>query len=314
MKKRNMVTQKPIMKTKTVVFLIVILIIAAILGIYKFDRDYQKEQENPPVLYAYDEKGNKVELLPIEYSWEYKGETKTYKDDDWLNRDYSNVETVYLDSKLRDTGKYLQTEKKYKINSVYQERYKWNGTQYQNVGGGTAGPEYDDNTKINGDAMSSESGSFLIKYYVQYKKQGYVTYIQKVTILDTNSMKASAEYMNINLENIERINELVGKLEIKELLKSVKVENNNLVIEYEYYPIEDILISNNAILFACIDNLENIVYTATNKKTFYTEKVENQYQTIYDENRENFTINKNDFVNYTGIDISDLQEYIRKEV
>ena len=140
------------------------------------------------------------------------------------------------------------------------------------------------------------------------------TYIQKVTILDTNSMKASSEYMNISLENIERINELVGKLEIKELLKSVKVENNNLVIEYEYYPIEDILISNNAILFACIDNLENIVYTATNKKTFYTEKVENQYQTIYDENRENFTINKNDFVNYTGIDISDLKEYIRKEV
>ena len=43
--------------------------------------------------------------------------TKTYKDDEWLNRDYSNVETVYLDSKLRDTGKYLQTEKKYKINS-----------------------------------------------------------------------------------------------------------------------------------------------------------------------------------------------------
>ena len=119
MKKRNMVTQKPIMKTKTVVFLIVILIIAAILGIYKFDRDYQKEQENPPILYAYDEKGNKIELLPIEYSWEYKGETKTYKDDEWLNRDYSNVETVYLDSKLRDTGKYLKKKKKYKINSVY---------------------------------------------------------------------------------------------------------------------------------------------------------------------------------------------------
>lgn len=314
MKKRNMVTKKPIMKTKTVIFLIVILIIAAILGIYKFKRDFQIKQENPPKLYFYGENGKKIELLPIEYSWEYKEETKTYKDEDFLNRDYSDMETVYLDSALGETGAYLQTEEKYKIDSVYDERYKWNGTQYQNVGGGTAGPEYNDNTKIDADANSSDEGKFIIKYYVQYKKQGYVTYVQKVTMLDTNSMKASAEYINTSLENIEEINELVGKLEFKELLKSVKVENSNLVIEYEYYPLEDILVSNNAILFACIDGLENIVYTATNKKTFYREKVENQYQTIYDENRENFTINKNSFESYTGINIVDLQKYIRKEV
>ena len=53
------------MKTKSVVILIVILLIAAILGFYKFNKEYQKEQENIPTLYAYDINGSKIELLPI---------------------------------------------------------------------------------------------------------------------------------------------------------------------------------------------------------------------------------------------------------
>lgn len=309
MKKRNMVTKKPIMKTKTVIFLIVILIIAAILGIYKFKRDFQIEQENPPKLYFYGENGKKIELLPIEYSWEYKGETKTYKDEDFLNRDYSDMETVYLDSALGETGAYLQTEEKYKINSVYRNYYKFGG---MNVGGGTVGFKENDNTKIYADTSSSNAGSFLIRYDVNYKKQGYVSYVQKVTVLNRNNIKTASNYTNINLEEQEKITNLVKELEFKQILKSVKVENKNLVIEYEYYPVEGILTSNNAILFACINDLENIVYTATNKKTFYTEKVENQYQIVYDENRENFIVNKVDFENSTNISLNDLKKYIEE--
>lgn len=309
MKKRNMVTKKPIMKTKTVIFLIVILIIAAILGIYKFKRDFQIEQENPPKLYFYGENGKKIELLPIEYSWEYKGETKTYKDEDFLNRDYSDMETVYLDSALGETGAYLQTEEKYKINSVYRNYYKFGD---MNVGGGTVGFKENDNTKIYADTSSSNAGSFLIRYDVNYKKQGYVSYVQKVTVLNRNNIKTASNYTNINLEEQEKITNLVKELEFKQILKSVKVENKNLVIEYEYYPVEGILTSNNAILFACINDLENIVYTATNKKTFYTEKVENQYQIVYDENRENFIVNKVDFENSTNISLNDLKKYIEE--
>ena len=309
MKKRNMVTKKPIMKTKTVVFLIVILIIAAILGIYKFKRDFQLEQENPPKLYFYGENGEKVELLPVEYSWEYKGETKTYKDEDFLSRDYSDMETVYLDSALGETGAYLQTEEKYKIDSVYRNYYKFGG---MNVGSGTVGFKENDNTKIYADTSSSNAGSFLIRYDVNYKKQGYVSYVQKVTVLNRNNIKTASNYTNINLEEQEKITNLVKELEFKQILKSVKVENKNLVIEYEYYPVEGILTSNNAILFACINDLENIVYTATNKKTFYTEKVENQYQIVYDENRENFIVNKVDFENSTNISLNDLKKYIEE--
>ena len=309
MKKRNMVTKKPIMKTKTVIFLIVILIIAAILGIYKFKRDFQIEQENPPKLYFYGENGKKIELLPIEYSWEYKGETKTYKDEDFLNRDYSDMETVYLDSALGETGAYLQTEEKYKINSVYRNYYDFGS---KNVGGGTVGFKENDNTKIYADTSSSNAGSFLIRYDVNYKKQGYVSYVQKVTVLNRNNIKTASNYTNINLEEQEKITNLVKELEFKQILKSVKVENKNLVIEYEYYPVEGILTSNNAILFACINDLENIVYTATNKKTFYTEKVENQYQIVYDENRENFIVNKVDFENSTNISLNDLKKYIEE--
>ena len=96
MKKRNVVTQKPIMKTKTVVILIVILIISAILGIYKFCRDYQKEQENIPELYFYDAYGTETKLIPVEYSWDYKGNVSNYKDDNYLKKDYSEQIPAYI--------------------------------------------------------------------------------------------------------------------------------------------------------------------------------------------------------------------------
>lgn len=311
MKKRNMVTKKPIMKTKTVIFLIVILIIAAILGIYKFKRDFQIEQENPPKLYFYGENGKKIELLPIEYSWEYKGETKTYKDEDFLNRDYSDMETVYLDSALGETGAYLQTEEKYKINSVYREDYQWEGDKYQNFGGGTAGPNYDDNTKIDAGASSSSEGKVLIKYYVQYKKQGYVTYILKADVLDKQYLENKNEFLNTKLEEKYKIEELLKNLKYSQIFSSVNVENNNLIIEYEYFLNENSTLTNNAILFTCIDGIENIVYKAINSKTYYSDK---ETGTMKKESLDNITINKEEFIQKTGLELSKLQEYVEKEV
>lgn len=311
MKKRNMVTKKPIMKTKTVVFLIVILIIAAILGVYKFKRDFQLEQENPPKLYFYGENGKKVELLPVEYSWEYKGETKTYKDEDFLSRDYSDMETVYLDSALEETGAYLQTEEKYKIDSVYDERFKWNGTQYQNVGGGTAGPKYEDNTKIDANASSSMEGKFIIKYYVQYKKQGYVTYVIRADVLEKQYLKDKNEFLSTKLEEKDKIEELVKSLKYSQIFNSINVENNNLIIKYEYFLNENTTLTNNAILFTCIEGIENIVYKAVNPKTYY---YENGTGTMKKESLDNITVNKEEFIKETGFELTDLQEYMEKEV
>lgn len=270
MKKRNVVTQKPIMKTKTVVILIVILIISAILGIYKFCRDYQKEQENIPELYFYDAYGTETKLIPVEYSWEYKGNVSNYKDENYLKKDYSMQVPAYINCNL-EIGKekeYITSKEKYKINEIYREEYLYKNGEYQNVSGGTAITDFKDKSKIQAGASSSTEGDFLIKYYVQYKKQGYVTYIFKANKLNSNCISASKSFENLKLENKESIEKLVKQLRFNSLVKSVNVENNNLILEYEYY-INDDLITNNAILFSCINDLENIVYTATNKKTIY---------------------------------------------
>ena len=246
MKKRNVVTQKPIMKTKTVVILIVILIISAILGIYKFCRDYQKEQENIPELYFYDAYGTETKLIPVEYSWDYKGNVSNYKDDNYLKKDYSEQIPAYINCNL-EIGKekeYITSKEKYKINEIYREEYLYKNGEYQNVSGGTAITDFKDKSKIQAGASSSTEGDFLIKYYVQYKKQGYVTYVFRANKLNDNYFSASKGLENLKLENKENIEKLVKQLRYGSFLKSVNIENNNLIIEYEYY-INDDLITNN---------------------------------------------------------------------
>ena len=111
--KREISKKKYIMKTKSVVILTVILIISAILGAYKFNKEYLKEQENIPTMYAYDRNGNQIELLPIEYTWKYKGNKKEYKmSDEDIEEKFKKMQPVYIDTKINNSA-YVQTKEKY---------------------------------------------------------------------------------------------------------------------------------------------------------------------------------------------------------
>ena len=112
----------------------------------------------------------------------------------------------------------------------------------------------------------------------------------------------------MTLENKESIEKLVKQLRFNSLVKSVNVENNNLILEYEYF-INDDLITNNSILFSCIDDLENIVYTATNKKTIYYNEETNQ-----SEKRElgEKIVNRQSFQQKNNINFQYIKNFINK--
>ena len=99
-------------------------------------------------------------------------------------------------------------------------------------------------------------------------------------------------------------------MDLKEILNSVKVEGNKLILEYEFYPYSKNIVGyNNTILFTYIDGLENIIYTAKNKKTFDDQLPDGVHTVKYGE-KDSMVINKNDL----KIDINRLKEYIKSEV
>lgn len=292
------------MKTKSVVILIVILIISAILGVYKFNKGYQKEQENIPTMYAYDEKGNQIELLPIEYTWEYKGNKKEYKmSDEDIEEKFKKMQPVYIDTKINNSA-YVQTKEKYKIyasstNTKYEESsISTSGTTYQYSG-----------TKFE-ILNTSEPIAGRTEFYVTFLKQGSVKYLAKTFGVDFEKCKELKEYMDTSINDENRIKEMVSKMDLKEILDSVKVDGNNLILEYEFYPYSKKVVGyNNTILFTYIDGLENIIYTAKNKKTFDDQLPDGVHTVKYGE-KDSMVINKNDL----KIDINRLKEYIKSEV
>ena len=64
-------------KNKIKIAIGVIILIIIIGGVF-FTKGYQKQYENPPMLYIENEDGTKQAMLPISYEWEYKGQTKKY--------------------------------------------------------------------------------------------------------------------------------------------------------------------------------------------------------------------------------------------
>lgn len=292
------------MKTKSVVILVVILLIAAILGFYKFNKEYQKEQENIPTLYAYDINGSKIELLPVEYTWEYKGNKKEFKmADEAIDENFKNMQPVYLDIKNNNFA-YAQTKEKYKISAISST------TEYAEDSMTSSGTTYQySDTKFN-ILNASEPTVGKTEFYINFAKQGSVRYVAKTFGIDFSTCKELKEYMNTSITDENRIKEMVSKMDLKEILDSVKVDGNNLILEYEFYPYSKKVVGyNNTILFTYIDGLENIIYTAKNKKVRENKIIDNKY-TPNDYERENLTISKNDI----GLDINQIREYIKREV
>lgn len=286
--------KKNIIKTKTALVLGIIFIILIISAIYYFfDTKYQKEYENFPTLSIVMQDGSEVEMLPIEYEWTYNGNTRTYKlDEDFKSYDYPKEHTIYRSTNEKKIYN-IKSNVKYKSDSFSDNVYRVTNGIVQEVSGGNGSGDLSKSLKKGDMSLqpANSVGEYVESIKINYKNQGYVVYAIKSICFD-DEINEISNYQNLDLTNTEKIKELVGKLKYNEFFKDINIEGNTINLKYDYYINSDALYMSNMILFASIPNLDKIVYTAENKKTFY---YDNENKQEVDTEMENKTFLRSDY-------------------
>lgn len=272
------------------VILLVIVFMCIVMSY--IEKNYQKEYEEIPEMSMYY-KGKEIgKLLPLTYNWTYNGNTQkkvfeveTKKQGEFtINDPYKQYkeydfpeENTIIISNKRNTDYFKKLPERHKMVETLGVFYSLDveNTSY------SAGREMDDSkTYLKGMPLNPsyklEIGEYLYIDTITYLKQGTVDYCMKVIAYDEDEARIAKDYLNTALADTGKIEELAKKIKFNNLLNSIKVEGNNLILEYNWHIQKDSLKMNNLILFACIPELETITYAPTNKKTSFYNKETNE--------------------------------------
>lgn len=273
------VKEKPILAT----FLIAIIIGLVCLIIFVLNY-YQPQVELPPKLVLTNQKGEKTELLLTEYSWNYKGETKTFnsgiKDDKLLNYDFDTKNICFgsFDDIMYWSGVIIEFLPKYKNNGLIQTTYTYNTFSIE--------PSTNTNPIAVGNATAFKPTMQYGTNYVEItlnSEQGYATYIFKfVDIHNINVDKLNTDTMSATPEKIQ---EYLKTCSYSKYLNNVKVENDKVVIAYDYWINKEVTDDFALTLFATIDEINEIEFDFLYNKyatTTWNEETQKNDITIID--------------------------------
>lgn len=289
-----------VIKTKTAVIIVLIEFILVMTVVMSYiEKFYQKEYEQVPEIAVYYKGKEMAKLLPVEYHWTYKGKTDDYsipmkeaqgEITEYRQRinygdfDFSEENTIIIST--NENKDYIRKmPERHKMEKCYSMFYSL--TNCNNNSGGLNATGDTSKRYLKGIAINEYSpikvGEYVYTETIDFLKQGKVNYCLKVIAFDEEDAKVAKNYLDTSLDNIQKIEELARNIKFKELLQSVKVEGNNLILEYDYHiEGDDTVRMNNLIFFACIPDLETVIYLPKNKKTiiqreennFESEKVE----------------------------------------
>ena len=248
-------------KNKIKIAIGVIVLIIIIGGVF-FTKGYQKQYENPPMLYIENEDGTKQAMLPISYEWEYKGQTKKYD----IEKDFKTMEydDEYIICLKKGENKKLVTNENYKMEHVFNNIYSvTNGDVIERSGGDSHGAIMTEYSLFG----EFDVGEFIEKIKINYYKQGTVTYAIKMLVFDDENVDEYKKLLNTKLEEKDKIYKIVDTLEFSHHLQGIEIKDGELVLNYDYYIDKQSSYENNLSLFTLIDDLEKITYTFNHKKT-----------------------------------------------
>lgn len=277
-------------KKRTVVIITLIVAIFFMYAVLSYvEKNYQKEYEEIPELSVYYKEKKIAEFLPLTYKWSYKGETKEvpqfepevkkqgeftmtnpYKQ--YGEYDFPKENTILISSKINHdyvmkmNERHKMTKNSYTLNAL-TDLDDFRGS---NSYGGSR--EFDDSKVfLKGMPLNDNYNLYIGEYVyietIDFLKQGTVDYCVKLIVYDEDEARIAKDYLNTSIVDANKIEELAKKIKYNTLLNSVKVEGNNLILEYDWHIKKDNLKMNNLIWFACIPELETITYAPTNKKT-----------------------------------------------
>jgi hypothetical protein len=164
------------------------------------------------------------------------------------------------------------------------------------------------------------SGQNIIKvenwlFNINYAKQGYGQYGLRLVYFGCNP-EIVKDYIGCNTTDSSKLKEIANKLMYSEFFKDASIDGTTLNLKYDYYfsdLTEGRVNTNNLLWFACLNNIDKIVYTAENKKTTVTDNKENisAHRTFYQE-VESRTYTKEEFENIYHITSDDIKAYIER--
>ena len=293
-------SKKKIMTRKTALIIIIMILILAITAIFLIVKNNQKEYKYPPELSVILEDGTEIKMLRTYYDWNYEGENVIFKlDRDIQTYNFPKENVIYTSTESLSKAK-IKSDVKY-ITTLFTSSYA--KIENNSIISHSTSNSHGDFSRILYKGKKefkshADVGEYVYTFRIDYKNQGYATYAIKVINFSEADSKIAKEYLNTSLENLNKIKELVSKIEFNTFLKDVNINEKNLNLKYEYYISDNILKMNNLILFACIPDLETITYTAEHKKTFlYNEEKERTPQEIDNVVYTREQINSNDTAN-----------------
>lgn len=302
------VKEKPILVT----FLIAIIIGLVCLIIFVLNY-YQPQLELPPKLILTNANGEEIELLLTSYTWNYKGETKTYdagiKDDKFLNYDF-DTKNICFDSIYNVVMKNLvniQTIPKYKNNGLIETCYSY--VEY------SKGPNINTYQIAVGNNTTFrpiiQSGTNYIELTLN-SKQGVATYIFKfIDFRNVNLDRLKIEKLSKNAENIQ---EYLKTCDYARFLNNVKVENNKIIIDYDYWIRKEVTSEFALVLFTVLDEIDEIEFNFLYDKYAKTEwNIETQKDdiTTFDKVEPHRYI-RDGFKTPERVSIKELKEYLNR--
>lgn len=302
------VKEKPILAT----FLIAIIIGLVCLIIFVLNY-YQPQLELPPKLILTNANGEETELLLTSYTWNYKGETKTYdagiKDDKFLNYDF-DTKNICFDSLYNVVMKNLvniQTVPKYKCNGLIENCYVYSG--------------YDEKPGIHtGSIVVGTATKFkpTVQYGTNYieltlnSDQGVATYIFKfIDLRNVNLDRLKIGKLSTNAENIQ---EYLKTCDYARFLNNVKVENNKIIIDYDYWIGKEVTSEFALVLFTALDEVDEIEFNFLYDKYAKSEwNIETQKDdiTTFDKVEPHRYI-RDGFETSERVSIKELKEYLNR--
>lgn len=276
---------------------IIIGLICLIIYILNY---YTTEFNTIPNMELVSNIGSNVQISPIRYSYNYKGENFSLDENfDVNNYDYSAC-TIYKEA--FNTTPEMKVVGNYKITNAFVNTYLYNPEthKYEEYESSKVYP-YENKIRVSPEVSDGVENTYVFVYKIIYGKQGTAEYVVKLIENGHYNLGVLREY-----KEEDSIEELVKKLNFGRFFEKIEVIENKINLIYKYDIPEESKDANAIALFLLKDNIEEINFYHLNTKFARMENLKK----IEFESTESTTIKKADLVEKFSLDLENLKKSI----